>query len=406
MRRPTRNLPAGLMVLAALVLFGCGDGATSGSAPLECQPFARPFEVDAEEYPFRSCALETPAGVMHYVDEGPRDADETILFVHGNPTWSFLYRNIAKAMIADGHRVVVPDHIGMGMSDLPSRSDFDYLPRSHADHLEQLVVALNLTNVTVVGQDWGGPIGLGMATRQQDRIARMLIMNTWAWSIDHTDPGVFHALTTWTNQNQNRGRGNPRLNFFCDLAVPGIAGFLAAQADPTRGAVYESVRDAYIAPAIDRTTGEFRHPEPCAPMQIFAEAIGTDDAYQGEVEDGLGNLRGKPYSLLFGLRDNLFGALRCDTARTPSCPGSSTCSCDPELLPMQVPAQCVGNFPEFDVCKEPDGSVVEPYADRFVELLGPGSLVRRDVVPSADHMIQEFAPDRVIQALRELLTAG
>jgi len=68
-----------------------------------------------------------------------------------------------------------------------------------------------------------------------------------------------------------------------------------------------------------------------------------------------------------------------------------------------VPAQCPGSFPEFDVCKEPDGSVIEPYSDRFVDLLGEESLVRREVVRNADHMIQEWAPERVIQALRNLL---
>jgi pimeloyl-ACP methyl ester carboxylesterase len=231
----------------------------------------------------------------------------------------------------------------------------------------------------------------------------MLIMNTWAWSIDGTDPGVFHALATWTAQNQNRGHGDPTFSFFCDLALPGLAGLIAREADPTRGAVFERVRSAYVAPAIDVATGSFRHAEPCVPMQIFAESIGEDDAYQGEVEERIGSLRGKPYSLLFGLRDNLFGALRCDPARRPSCPGSSSCSCDAELLPSQVPAQCPGRFPEFDVCKEADGSVIEPYADRFVELLGEESLVRREVVRDADHMIQEWAPERVIEALRNLL---
>ena len=128
-----------------------------------------------------------------------------------------------------------------------------------------------------------------------------------------------------------------------------------------------------------------------------------DDAFQGEVEDRLGSLRGKPYSLLFGLSDILFGALRCDTASSPACPGSSSCTCDEELLPARVQGGCSSASPSFHVCVEPDGAIFEPYADRFVELLGAESLVRREVVPDSDHMIQEYAPERVIQALRDLL---
>lgn len=401
---PSRRFRNGMLhasILAAFTFLGCGDGATSGSAPLECEPFDRPFEVDPGEYPFRSCGFETSVGRIHYFDEGPGDANETILFVHGNPTWSFLYRNMAKAMLADGHRVVALDHIGMGMSDVPATTDFDYRPRSHADHLEQLVVALDLRNVTVVGQDWGGPIGLGMATRQPERIARMLIMNTWAWSIDADEPGAFHALASWNSQAKALRRANP--TFFCDLALPGQSSLNALAADPTRGVLFEKVRSAYVSPAIDGVTGAFRHAEPCAPMQIFAESISDDDAYQGEVEARLGRLRGKPYFLLFGLSDILFGALRCDLAREPSCPGQSSCTCDAELLPSRVPAQCGEGARQFYVCKEPDGSVFDPYADRFVQLLGTESLVGRAVVRNADHMIQEYAPERVIQALRELL---
>ena len=148
-----------LGVVGALLLTACSadlastDSSSTTTAALgdpvdgECVTPAsvgcvRPFNVDPEDYPFRSCAFDTDAGHIHYFDEGPRDADETILMVHGNPTWSFLYRNIATAMIEDGHRVVALDHLGMGMSDVPPTSEFDYRPRSHADNLEDLVIAL------------------------------------------------------------------------------------------------------------------------------------------------------------------------------------------------------------------------------------------------------------------------
>jgi len=384
-------------------------GAADGAEATRCltpasTSFVRPFEVNAEDYPFRSCAFETAVGTIHYLDEGPRDAPETILVVHGNPTWSFLYRNIAKAMIDDGHRVVALDHLGMGMSDVPLTSEFDYRPRSHADHLEDLVVALDLKNVTLVVQDWGGPIGLGMATRQPDRISRLLIMNTWAWSIDADEPGDYHELIGWTNDVKKYKAFKP--TFFCELALPGQSELNAAEADPSRGALYERVLAAYLAPAIDPVTGDYRTSEPCAPMQIFAESISDDDAFQAEVEGRMKALRGKPYALLFGLSDQLFGALRCNTALDPACPTGTSCSCDEELLPARVEGGCSDPAAaQFHVCKGADGSIIEPYADRFVEILGSESLVSREGVRGADHMIQEWAPERVIQALRNLVGA-
>jgi hypothetical protein len=116
------------------------------------------------------------------------------------------------------------------------------------------------------------------------------------------------------------------------------------------------------------------------------------------------NLRGKPYSLLFGLSDPLFGALRCNTATISPCPDECTCSCDEDLLPARVEGGCsTPASTMFRVCKKPDGSIIEPYADRFVDLLGRESLLSREGVRDADHMIQEWAPERVIQALRNLL---
>ena len=399
-----------IALIASASFTACGDGDDSGNTvDIGCSTpasaaFVRPFEVSPEDYPFRSCAFETAVGRIHYFDEGPRDAEETILVVHGNPTWSFLYRNIAKAMIEDGHRVVALDHIGMGMSDVPSTSEFDYRPRSHADHLEELVIALDLQNVTLVVQDWGGPIGLGMATKQHERISRILIMNTWGWSIDADNPGDYHELVAWTEQAKNFASFSP--TFFCDFALRGQSQLNAAEADPTRGALYERVLAAYLSPAIDPATGDYRTSEPCAPMQIFAESIGDDDAFQGEVEGRMTALQGKPYSLLFGLSDQLFGALRCNTALDPPCPDGTTCTCDDELLPARVEGGCSDPAAaEFHVCKAADGSIIDPYADRFVEILGNESLVSREVVRDADHMVQEWAPDRVIQSLRGLLGA-
>ena len=421
-RLVTKTLAASVLLTA---LVGCTDDATpanadggdvllvDGGAPDAARPdasgcvtpasatFTRPFDVDPADYPFRSCAFETASGTIHYVDDGPRDAAETILMVHGNPTWSCLYRNIARAMMEDGHRVVALDHLGSGMSDVPPTSSFDFRPRTHSALLEDLVVALDLSNVTLVVQDWGGPIGLGMATRQPDRIARVLIMNTWAWSVDREAPGPYHELISWYELASSLPPTG-----FCAFVLPGQSELNAAAADPSRGALFSRVLDAYLSPAVDPITGDYVTSEPCAPMQIFAESIGDDDAFQGEVEAGLSALRGKPYGLLFGLADQLFGALRCDPDAASICPGESTCVCDEELLPSRVDGGCSApTAAEFHVCLEPDGSPIIPYPARFIELLGGDALLFDRVVRDADHMVQEYAPDDVVQALRDLLSA-
>lgn len=136
-----------------------------------------PAWLDREEYPFESHYFTLPMGQMHYIDEG---MGETIVMLHGNPGWSFEYRNVIKAMSAD-HRCIAPDLIGFGLSDKPS--DWDYLPVSHAKNIEQFLDSLDVDNITLVVNDWGGPIGLSYALQHPEKIKRILILNTWMWSV-------------------------------------------------------------------------------------------------------------------------------------------------------------------------------------------------------------------------------
>jgi haloalkane dehalogenase len=114
---------------------------------------------------------------IHHVDEGPHDARETILLMHGEPTWGYLYRHMMKSHIAAGHRVIVPDLVGFGRSDKPT-STSDYTYERHVDWMCQWFSANNFTNVTLVCQDWGGLIGLRIATAFPDQFARLVISNT------------------------------------------------------------------------------------------------------------------------------------------------------------------------------------------------------------------------------------
>ncbi len=110
---------------------------------------------------------------MHYVDEGPRDAD-VVLCLHGEPTWGYLFRHLIP-MLSPTHRVVVPDHMGFGKSATPQ--DRSYWLHDHIDNLERFVLALDLRNITLVMHDFGGPVGMGLAARHPDRISRLISTN-------------------------------------------------------------------------------------------------------------------------------------------------------------------------------------------------------------------------------------
>ncbi len=131
------------------------------------------------EYPFESHYLPTPAGRIHYVDEG---RGRPVLFVHGNPTWSFYWRR-AVAAAAPTHRAVAIDHLGCGLSDKPQ--DWGYRLADHVENLERLVLHLDLSNITLVVHDWGGAIGFGVATRHPDRFRDFVVTNTAAFRAPH-----------------------------------------------------------------------------------------------------------------------------------------------------------------------------------------------------------------------------
>jgi len=157
--------------------------------------------ADLPEYPFDPRYLEVQAQPgatgellrVHYVDEGPSGA-APILMLHGEPTWSFLYRKLIPIFAAAGHRAIAPDHIGFGRSDKPvERSAYSF--EAHVDWLHEFVCELDLRGITLIGQDWGGPIGLAVLAREPDRFARVVAANT----ILHTaDPG-FEGRLAWAN---------------------------------------------------------------------------------------------------------------------------------------------------------------------------------------------------------------
>ena len=129
----------------------------------------------ADLYPFTAHYLDVIGARLHYVDEG---AGSPVLMLHGNPTWSFYYRELIKGL-RDRHRVIVPDHMGCGLSDKPQ--DYPYTLATHIENLERLIDHLQLTDVTLAVHDWGGPIGFGWAARHPERVCKFIVLNTAAF---------------------------------------------------------------------------------------------------------------------------------------------------------------------------------------------------------------------------------
>ncbi len=123
-------------------------------------------------FPFQPNFSEAPGFRMHYVDEGEGDV---IICLHGEPTWGYLYRNFIPKL-AKTHRVIVPDHMGFGKSETPKNKE--YVFKTHVENLMALVDDLGLTDLTIVAQDWGGPIAGSFALRQPDKVKRFCLMNT------------------------------------------------------------------------------------------------------------------------------------------------------------------------------------------------------------------------------------
>lgn len=138
----------------------------------------RPTWVDDELFPFESQFIDLDGHTVHYVDEG---SGPTLLFIHGNPTWSFMWREVIAALSSD-FRCVALDLPGFGLST--AAPGYGHLPEEHADVVTAFVGELDLQEATLVGQDWGGLIGLATTQRRANVFQRLVLINTWAWPVN------------------------------------------------------------------------------------------------------------------------------------------------------------------------------------------------------------------------------
>lgn len=136
---------------------------------------------------------------VHYVDEGPRDSDPIVL-MHGEPTWSYLYRHMITHLVAEGHRVIAPDLVGFGKSDKPSEQR-DYTYARHVSWMAQtLFDHLSIRNATIFGQDWGGLIGLRLVAAEPERFSRVVMSNT---GLPTGDRPLSEAFMAWQKYSQS-----------------------------------------------------------------------------------------------------------------------------------------------------------------------------------------------------------
>lgn len=241
------------------------------------------------EYPFESNWLETPEGRVHYLDEGER-SQPVLLFVHGNPTWSFHWRRLISALSAS-HRCVAIDHLGCGLSDKPQ---LGYRLADRIAHLGQLVDELDLRNVTLVAQDWGGAIGLGAMQERQERLVRVQLFNTGAWP-PRTIPWRINVCKT------------PLLG---QLALQGANAFSLAALRMTmaRRPLDPTAAAGYLAPynswANRRAVYEFVNDIPRGPSHPTWKTLAT-------IDERLPELESKPIRLVWGMKDWCFTPEHC-----------------------------------------------------------------------------------------------
>lgn len=235
-----------------------------------------------DEYPFASRWMEIDGHVMHYIDEG---AGPVLLFVHGNPTWSFAWRRLVRDLSSD-HRVIAIDHLGCGFSDKP-QADV-YTLDQHIARLVALVSCLNLDNVTLFAHDWGGAIGMGCAGRLPDRFQRFVLMNTAAFRSQRIPLRIAVCRIPFLGTFGMRA-----LNLF-SLAALQMASTTPLSAAARRGllAPYDSWRNRVAVK-------EFVHDIPLRPGHRSYAALES-------VENGLAQFQGHPMLLIWGMQDWCF----------------------------------------------------------------------------------------------------
>lgn len=240
-------------------------------------------------FPFESRNFDRRGVRLSYLDEG---AGDPVVMLHGNPTWSFYYRNVVLALL-DRHRCIVPDHIGCGLSEKPPESQYDYSLKSRVDDVEALLDHLGVTsNITLIVHDWGGMIGMAFATRHPARIKRIVAINTGAFPLPASKK---LPRSLWWARNTRLGAWLIlKRNAFCRAAAKWCV---------TRKPLPPDVRAMYLKP--------YDSPEHRIAVLKFVQTIPlkpTDLGYDivSDTAMSLAKFRNVPTLLLWGMKDFVF----------------------------------------------------------------------------------------------------
>ena len=263
------------------------------------------------DFPYEPQYVDIDGLRMHYIDAGPADGP-VVLMMHGMPTWSYLYRDIIKQLVAHGYRCIAPDHIGFGRSDKVTDPAWYNIAR-HTANTKRFIESLDLRNVTIMVQDWGGPIGLAQVAAMPERFSRVVIMNTWLHHAEYEySPGIQQWIEQWV----------PGGLFETNIPAPFTIGGLMAMATdriapadsvfvaitggtPTYEGDAVVVQQAYDAPfaglGVPGVTGPRRFP-----MSIPLHDPISGDAVNQELNFATINALTIPVNFLWGTEDTVF----------------------------------------------------------------------------------------------------
>lgn len=246
------------------------------------------FKPDPHLFPFQSRWFESSTGLIHYVDEGE---GPPILFLHGNPTWSFLYRGIIIRLRKD-FRCIAPDYPGFGRSDHPA--DYRYTPEEHARAMTELVRELDPRGLTIMGHDWGGAVGMQVAVNEADRLRALVMGNTWYWPMQALHLRAF----SWLMSLGYMQSLILRKNIFVDRMIPlGLKHPVAAE-------VMEHYRGPF--PDVDSRAG----------VAELVRQLTLSANWLGDLEMRVGRTLGHlPLLLTWGIEDLAFTPAFMDTFR-------------------------------------------------------------------------------------------
>ncbi len=252
----------------------------SGGASRRRSHAERELGLAVGAFPFGSRFLECDGARLHYVDEG---RGPVLFFVHGNPTWSFLYRKLIRAL-SGRFRCIAVDLPGFGLSKPPP--GFSYLPEDHVRYVQALLEHLGVNDGTLVAHDWGGPIGLSAALARPGRLTRFVLGNTWGWPVN----GSWHFEWFSRLMGGAIGRwGARRFNLFVNGVIP---------AAMRRGPLPQDVLEAYRAP--------FQRSGDNTGTHVFPARILQSRRFLAELEAGLKGLDGRNFLFVWPDKDIAF----------------------------------------------------------------------------------------------------